>query len=131
MTRNPLVKVLAELQTSQGFETQKTSEVGTEEDVKTNAKTRCQLVVETRTKFVHVFVTLNLLLSLTNHLVYYYLINWRVRGKKIEHLVESRSSSAEEVTLDRGQSSEWISNGSGIRDEKSFSVSSKSENFQL
>ena len=49
----------------------------------------------------------------------------------IEHLVESRSSSAEEVTLDRGQSSEWIRDGSGIRDEKSFSVSSKSENFQL
>ena len=75
-------EVLAKLQTSQGFETQKTSEVGTEEDVKTNAKTRCQLVVETGTKFVHVFVTLNLLLSLTTHLVYYYLINWRIRRKK-------------------------------------------------
>ena len=75
-------EVLAKLQTSQGFETQKTSEVGTEEDVKTNAKTRCQLVVETGTKFVHVFVTLNLLLSLTTHLVYHYLINWRIRQKK-------------------------------------------------
>ena len=56
-------EVLAKLKTSQGVETQKNSEVGFEEDVLTKVNTRCQLVVERRTKSVHVFVTFDLLFS--------------------------------------------------------------------
>ena len=47
-------------ETSQGVETQKNSEVGLEEDVLTKVNTRCQPVVERRTKSVHVFVTCDL-----------------------------------------------------------------------
>ena len=53
-------EVLAKLKTSQGVETQKNSEVGLEEDVLTKVNTRCQPVVERRTKSVHVFVTCDL-----------------------------------------------------------------------
>ena len=62
MERSPDPKVLTMPHTSQGLGTQKNGEVGLEDDYrKTKVNTTCQLTVGTRTNFVHVIATFDLL----------------------------------------------------------------------
>ena len=57
MERSPDPKVLTKLNTSQGHGAQKTSAVGHEEDAKLQSQHTKQLIVGTRTNFVHGIVT--------------------------------------------------------------------------